>query len=559
MTTSYDIVPYPSTSHIFTHPNTLATAATLLGLDPTPIEHCRMLEVGCASGGNLIPMALELPESEFVGIDVSSVQIAEGQAALEVAGTVCRNVALKHMDIMDVNADLGQFDYIVAHGIFSWVPGTVRDKLLAIYHEHLTPNGVAYISYNTYPGWHMLGTMREMMLYHTRDIGEPQMRIAQARALVQFLSDALDTASQTSSSLLTKAYASFLKSEQDHLGSSTDSYLFHEELEEVNDPLYFYEFAAQAARHGLQYLCEANLGDVFLNDFPAQITEQLLKMAHDTIELEQYMDFLRNRTFRKTLLVHQAVPLSRKLRLDRVPRLYAASNARPVSSQPNLGSISIEEFSNPSGLKLATDHPVTKAAMQCLNDAWPGALSFNALLDLAYARLNQPGLDQARRAQDAQVLAANLLRGFAYSSRLIELGSYAPRFATEVSECPVASPWARYQAQTMFNLPGRPDDEHPPATIVTSLCHERVEIKGLALYLLGHLDGSLDHAALLEGVAKSVLEGSLVLKPSQDSPESKEGGVGHNAPADMKQAKQMVAQDLDETLRGLARAALLVA
>lgn len=74
--TSYDEVPYESYPFAQTHPDRLATVATLLGLRPAPVEQCRVLELGCAGGGNLIPMALTLPESTFVGIDLSARQIA---------------------------------------------------------------------------------------------------------------------------------------------------------------------------------------------------------------------------------------------------------------------------------------------------------------------------------------------------------------------------------------------------------------------------------------------------------------------------------------------------
>ena len=91
---------------------------------------------------------------------------SDGQAAIAAVG--CQNITLKQLDIMDVTPELGQFDYILVHGIFSWVPVPVRDKILQICQQNLAPNGIAYISYNTYPGWHMLGNIRGMMLYHTR-------------------------------------------------------------------------------------------------------------------------------------------------------------------------------------------------------------------------------------------------------------------------------------------------------------------------------------------------------------------------------------------------------
>ena len=102
--TSYDEIPYPSTSQFFTHPGNMATVATLLGLNPVPVEHCSVLELGCAGGGNLIPMALSLPESTFIGLDASSVQIAQGQSAIESIGL--KNITLKCLNILDVNMEM---------------------------------------------------------------------------------------------------------------------------------------------------------------------------------------------------------------------------------------------------------------------------------------------------------------------------------------------------------------------------------------------------------------------------------------------------------------------
>ncbi len=536
--TSYDEVPYPTTSHVFTHPDNLATAATLLGLKPVPVTHCRVLELGCAGGGNLIPLALSLPHSEFVGIDASAVQIAEAQAAQSALGLA--NISFQHLDILKVTPDFGQFDYIIVHGIFSWVPTAVRDKILEICYQNLTPQGVAYVSYNTYPGWHMLGTIREMMLYRTRQTTEPRSKIAKAREVLKFMTDSLTAASELSNSKLVKAYAGFLQSESEHITTSTDSYVYHEELEAVNDPMYFHEFAAWADRHHLQYLCEANFSDVFLNDFPPEVMNDLLKMAHDLVDLEQYMDFLRNRTFRKTLLVHQQQSIVRRLRPEMVQQLYAATNARSASASPNVRSISVEEFTNPEGLKFATDHPVTKAALVYLESVWPQAIPFAELLDRAYEGLGQGAVATNVRAQDAQLLAANLLKGFAYSGRLIELHTYAPQFATQPSECPVASPWARYQAQTGPEL--------------TNLCHTRVELRGIAQYLLSHLDGTHNRVDLLEGLEKSVAAGTLILQPIHDIPSE----AATPAP-DGAGTHRILEEEMEDSLQKLARAALLIA
>lgn len=182
--TSYDDVPYSSYPYRQSHPERLATIATLFGMQPPPLERCRVLELGCSMGGNLIPVAERFPESAFLGIDASSRQIAEGQAALRALEL--KNITLAHRSIMDVSAEDGAFDYVLCHGVYSWVPEEVQQKILAICRQNLSPNGVAYVSYNTYRCWHMRGMIRDMMLYRTRECGKPGERVRQARALLDF-------------------------------------------------------------------------------------------------------------------------------------------------------------------------------------------------------------------------------------------------------------------------------------------------------------------------------------------------------------------------------------
>src|SRR5262249_26620757 len=147
---AYDEVVYPSYVYSQTHPDRLATIATLLGMNPTSVESCRVLELGCGAGGNLIPMAFDLSESGFVGIDLAGSAISQGRELIKALGL--KNISLQQADLMDLSSELGKFDYIIAHGLFSWVPEVVRDRILAICRAHLAPEGVAYISYNAYPG-----------------------------------------------------------------------------------------------------------------------------------------------------------------------------------------------------------------------------------------------------------------------------------------------------------------------------------------------------------------------------------------------------------------------
>lgn len=525
---SYDEIPYPSHSFTATHPDHLATLATLLGMHPTPVEQCRVLELGCASGGNLVPMAYGLPTSEFVGIDLSARQITEGQEWLATLGL--KNVTLKHLNLLDVTPDFGRFDYIIAHGVYSWVPAAVQDKVLQICRQNLAANGVAYVSYNTYPGWRMLGTVRDMMLYHTRQITDPQERATAARALLDFLVSAVPAKNSPHASFL-NAYLNFV---QEYLTPKHDEHLLHDELEEVNEPVYFYQFVEQAARHGLRYLAEADLQGMLANNLPAEVSKTLRQMVSNTIELEQYMDFLRNRAFRRTLLCHQDVRLRGKVAPERLSDFYVASSARPETPQPDLHSVSVEKFKASDGATLAIDHPLTKAAMLYLSEVWPRPVSFNSLLAEAQARLNgTAGTGSPPGApNEVQVLGANLLKAFSYSESLVELHVYAPHFVLEVSECPTASSVARLQAQNSMT--------------VTNMRHERVDLDEITYHLLLHLDGTRNRTALLDIIAGLAAEGVIEVKEEE------------RPIKDATEVKRLMTKRIEAHLSQLARTALLV-
>ena len=86
---------------------------------------------------------------------------------------------------MDVGEDFGRFDYVICHGVYSWVPEAVQDRILEICARNLTPDGVAYVSYNTYPGWHARGLARDLMGFHVRRIAAAKARATEARAILE--------------------------------------------------------------------------------------------------------------------------------------------------------------------------------------------------------------------------------------------------------------------------------------------------------------------------------------------------------------------------------------
>ncbi len=157
----YDEIRYPTYPHPQTHPDRLATLARLFGMSPAPVERCRVLELGAGDGGNLIPMAFLLPQSRFVGIDLAGETVARGCEL--AAGLELGNIRLLHLDLMEIPEDFGEFDYIIVHGLYSWVPEPVRNRILELARRHLAPHGVAFVSYNAYPGAHLRDMFRDIV------------------------------------------------------------------------------------------------------------------------------------------------------------------------------------------------------------------------------------------------------------------------------------------------------------------------------------------------------------------------------------------------------------
>ncbi len=512
MADPYEAVPYPSAPFTQAHADRLAVLATLFGMTPAPLKRCRVLELACGDGGNLIPMAFGLPASEFVGIDRAAGAIRKGQALAGALGLA--NIRLEALDLAGALPELGQFDYLICHGLYSWVPPPVQDRILSIAKAHLAPQGVAYVSYNTLPGGHLRLALREMMLFHVRDVEEPGERIAQAQALLKWLA-----AAQAESD----PYGAFLKGEMARSLERRGQFLYHDELAETYAPLYFHEFIGHAARHGLQYLAEASLIELEPREFPKEALERLEELSGEPILREQYLDFLRCRRFRRTLLCHEGVCLNRAPRPQRVSGLYAASQAVAGSTGPG----ETEEFRGPHGAAMKTAHPMAKAALHCLAETWPQALGFGELLGRVRERASL-----AARPEDEAALAEILY--WACAAGLVELHSHAPCCVPRAGERPTASPLARLQVQH--------------GERVTTLRHAEVSIEGpLERQLLLLLDGTRDRAALL-GELREFAKGS---------------GGRHKARGKRQkaEARPMVvdAEALERALEKLARLALLKA
>jgi len=524
----YDESPYPHLTHKLTSPERIETLATMFGLKPAPAFQCRVLELGCASGFNLFPMAYSYPNSHFTGIDYSKVEIDDGLKRVKELGL--KNVELLTLDVMDIGSDFGKFDYIIAHGLYSWVPEFVRDQVMSVCKQHLTPQGIAYISYNAYPGCAIIGMLRGMMLYRSRDIESPVEKAQEAKKLIKFLAEAV-APDQSPYGAYLSSYLDITKKRRIGTNVEDGRLLLHDELADINDPVYFYEFVDHAASHGLQYLVEAEFSNVMPSKFPPEVGKHLRQISRDIIDMEQYLDFLNFRTFRSTLICHQEIEVNRNLRPQTIFDLFVQSQAKEVLDKPDDISENMFQFSGQDGARFTSDHPLTIAAIKYLSSIFPRAASFPELVRKCLKEVSLPEGESID--QHAALLAANLVRAYGYSESLVEFHLHPAEIVTEISEKPEASMLARWQLDYMYR--------------VTNMRHERVEMDDFSRCLLRYLDGNHTRKEMLALLEVDLKEGRFELESSDESEEGTEND------------SERLANEMDDHLRFFVRAALLIA
>ncbi|HEY5911084.1 MAG TPA: class I SAM-dependent methyltransferase [Verrucomicrobiae bacterium] len=495
--TEYDRVTYPGYTHPQTHPDRMAVLGTLFGLNPAPVTACRVLEIGCGDATNLLPMACVLPQSQFVGVDLAPTPINRGTGLIRELGLA--NVRLVQADLSDMKSDWGRFDYIIAHGVYSWVPAEVREHLLGICHDLLSSSGIAFVSYNTFPGFHLRSMLREMMLFHVRGFPSAQDRVGQAQALVRFLAGGQQTHDE---------YRLWLKAECEGVLDHAEGHLYHDELGAVNDAFYFTQFVEAASRHGLQYLAEADFFEMSDGVFEDSTRVTLNRMAQNRVLREQYLDFLKCRRFRQTLLCRSAAGLAPEPRVESVARLRISSAAVCEPAMPDLHPGVNCVFETSKGGKCQTDLPLGKAALAILEEVWPASLPFAELLEQVCQALADKGIPVADMGVCRDMLSGFLLR--LYGGGVVEFHTFQPPFAGEVGDRPLAPPLVRWQAAH--------------GDWVTSLLHIAVKVEDeIGRTLLTWLDGTVDREQLRRRLWELVKEKKMAgLETAEDEKAQKE-------------------------------------
>ena len=437
----YAEVPYSKYPYVQTHPDRLATLAVLHGLEPAPPAAARVLELGCGAGGNLIPLAYAAPALTAVGVDYASAAVADGRATAAALGL--ENVTLHHADLRELGDGLlGEFDFVIAHGVYSWVAPAVRDALLAAIAAHLAPRGVAFVSYAALPGGYFRRMLREMGLFHARDRAPGVPRAETARELFGLLAELRADRAD--------AYGAVLARELPRLLYRPAHSLVHDDLTDDLEPVWFADFAAQPSAHGLAYMCEVEVAELRPGRLPDGVEPRLRELAgDDRLALEQYVDFMLGRKFRQALLCRAdgRAPVFDPARAHRL----RATSAEPPPAHPD---------------------PLVAPLVRVLARHFPEAI---AVADL-------------RRTLGATAADVERALWAAVDADLVALHVDAPAYAETGGARPRASALARLQAEDAID--------------VTSLRHENVRIEEpAARRLLTLLDGTRDREALRAALA----------------------------------------------------------
>jgi SAM-dependent methyltransferase len=437
LSTVYDEIRYSNYPYAQTHPDRLATVAILHGLQPPDPFRARVLEVGCGAGGNLLAMAAATPGIRAVGVDLAESAVEEGRAAIAAVGI--GNVELRQGDVRALTrGELGEFDYVVAHGVYAWIPPDARDALLALIASHLAPDGLAYVSYNANPGGYFRRMLRDVGLWHARGIEDPLARATKAQELYVFLKEQRVTDADTYGQLLDRLVPA--------LSDGPLYRLVHDDLSDFWEPVWFADFAGHAASHGLAFVGEADLSGLRSELLPVEVEPEVWRFAKgDRIAFEQYSDLLLPRVFRQSVLCRAGAEIAIEPAPENAARLHwsARPNAKPLE------------------VGLVAD------AFAELDRARPRAVGFEAL--------------RAALGAEAGALGVALLDGFRRERLMPHAGPL--HAASEPGERPQISPLARWQAAQGPDL--------------TSLAYTTVHMEEpAARALITLLDGTRDRDAI---------------------------------------------------------------
>jgi len=513
----YNALPYESFPFAGFHPQRLSVISQLFGLTTPKLDKFRYLEIGCAAGGNLIPLAIEYEQAEFVGIDYAEIQINDGQRVID--DLALNNVRLKTQDILDVTNDLGQFDFIIAHGVYSWVPIQVREKLICLCRDHLSPEGIACISYNTQPGWKVRSAVRDMLRHKTQDCVDLKTRAHEAKAFAQVMLNSFQGNPDS--------YAVMMKSELQQAYEAPLNILVHDYLADINNPVYFHQFNEEIASASLKYIGDTHFYTMRVLNLTDEITTNLANNPESAIEMEQYTDYATNRYFRRSLITHTEQNVQRLVQKEAYSKLCYSLSSQPKPVKANLQAGIQVAFSFGAGTTISSKEPMIKFILSELSSHWPKTLSYDALLKTARTKLKNKVASSALSASLSEQLHS------LYGQNFIDAYVHKLNLVNKAGEKPKVNPLVCYQAKHQ--------------NWVTNQRHERRALDDFSRNLIQLLDGTRTKKELRQALEVMVQSGILPLLDEHKNPVTDKAVIA-----------QAVRNTLDNSLKILAGHALLV-
>jgi methyltransferase-like protein len=477
-----------------THPDTLYVLGTIYGMSPAPVTRCNVLSLSTNNGTNLIAMAYGLPGSKFIGVTQLQHDLEDAQAKVKALNL--KNIEFKLADVMELNKDLGEFDYIIAKGIYSWVNEERRNKILTLFRDLLTSQGIAYLNFNSNPGWGIYKTLREMMKYHLHGVNNSHDMVKKAREFLQILSKSASSTNHYNGAIL--------RHQLETINNWRDDYLRHDTLADINQPFYLHEIVEAAEKVNLQYLADAEFHTMVPGNLPDEAFNILNEKGINKTEKDQYMDFFNNRMFKQSLFVHADVKLSNHLNPDALRQFYYAAPIAPVSSIPDIQADNIKSFESYSGIPISASDPIMKACLLYLSLQYPLPQDFNTIIKNLKDIL---GADYQYVAKDGKLLPfdqaviKNLLDGFGLG--MLKVFAHPINVANQLSDKPLANALVRYEA--VHGL------------ILSNQLHEPVSIDIFSHHVMPNFNGKNTIADIVAILSKLIDTGKISLRKGDDN------------------------------------------
>lgn len=465
---SYDEMPYISMPIGYTHPARLAAVACMYGIEVAPPDEAVILEIGCAAGGNIIPLAARYPNASFHGLDLSSGHVARAKQRIDALGL--HNIKIRQGNIATAVLPENGFDYIICHGVFSWVPAEAQDAIFRICRDCLSPRGLAAISYNVLPGWHQRRVVRDLCLAHSKAESSAQARVAKAREIIAEIAAIASP---------NNPYGFLLRTEAERLKTLPSSYILGEFLATDNTPFTFHDFTTRCTRFGLGYISECDLASTYPETFVANAAARIRKLAKgDANALQTYIDIFSGRTFRRSLVARQTAAASARPPVaERMTGLHISCFLKRAGAGASEAS-----FKDRHGRTISAPAPYGQGVLAALGKAYPDALPVEDLLATAP--------NTAARKMLAGALFELVLGGSATVSAL-------PFSAARANaQMPRVSRLARIEASA-----GQP--------WVTSPLHAGLALNPVLSMMLPVMDGTRSRTELQNAVAAALKAGQL--------------------------------------------------